>query len=174
MTELTKVVEMWATIIQTIAIGVAGIWAFFRYRLKREDYIKAILDLDVQLHKIKDKKYLIRVKVKINNVGSSLLEPSNCLIYINQVVPISNSSLVEISQKKYEVGDSDDILQWPNIATRTIKLYEGELVVEPNVTEEIWCDFVLESEAKVLEIYARINSDESGEDFRGTVKFLEL
>ncbi len=174
MTDWTKIVEMWASIIQTIAIIIAGIWAYFRYIKKRENYTKAVVELEVEHFQLEDKKFLVRVKVKVNNIGSNLFEPSLCNVNIYQVLPITYKELKEMDNKRERVGDSDDTFNWPLLKERNIKLSDKELVIEPNETEEIWSDFIIENYAKVVQIYSSIVDKEPSTDFWSSVKFLEL
>lgn len=167
-------VQIISTVIQSLAIVIGGIWAYFRFRKKREDRAKAVLGLDVEHFGLDENKILVRVKVKVNNVGNVLLKPAKSTITIDKIIPSDSGEYEKIIMERPSIGDSDDTLLWPTIAQREQALSKDRFEIEPNENDEIWSDFIINHGIKLFQVYARIDCEKAEDGYWGTVKLVAL
>lgn len=167
-------VQIISTVIQSLAIVIGGIWAYFRFRKKREDCAKAVLSLDVEHFCLDENKILVRVRVKVNNVGNVLLKPAKSIITIDRIIPVESSEYENIIAARPGIGDSDDTILWPTIAEREQALAKDKFEIEPNENDEIWSDFIIDQGLKLFQVYARIDCEKAEDGYWGTVKLVAL
>ena len=144
-------------IIGIIAIIIAGGWTAMRYKRRREGKEKAILRQAVEIFKINSvDKWLVRVKVKVRNVGAVAVKPSVSVITINRVLPTTEEELKELIKERQNCGEADDTLLWEKIGERTQDLEEGDFCLEPGEESDIWSDFIISNEYEMIQVYSKM------------------
>jgi hypothetical protein len=151
-----KIMAILSDIATICAIVVGGIWTYRLFVKKREDYARAVIKQEIEEHKILPEKYLLRVTIYVQNIGSVAVYPTKSITKINKITPLTDVSLKGLLEKRPDIGDSDDTILWPDVFIREQNLEDDDFYVEPGETEQIWTDFIVDDDTQIIQIYSKV------------------
>jgi len=159
---ITTIVQV---ILSSVAIIVGGWWVYRNVVLKRERMPRAAITHDVTANKLTDRKTFVHVVVAITNTGDVLLRLKNCLIIVQQVLPLlpevasiiqdDKNLIEEITRYMPEEARAtwSTEVPWPKVDRHYLEWNKGEKEIEPGNMAQLRFDFVLDSEIEVIRIY---------------------
>jgi hypothetical protein len=165
-------VEILKSVIEGVAIIIAGIWTYEVYIKNRYDYPYPKIQQHIKFYKLGNHFNYLSVFITITNEGKTKLDLSNGVIYVRKVLPLSpaikkmieESNLNDIREgqnSQVEKTLTDDIenklfidhgqrVGWKTLGRRSWK--EKFHKFEPGQTREIQFDFLFNDEVDVVEL----------------------
>lgn len=135
--ESKTIVDILRSVVETVAIIVAGFWTYERFIKTREDYPYPEIQHRSQYHNLGNGYSYLIVFISVTNKGKVKLDLSSGIIYVRQVLPLSDK-IKELLKK----SDFDDISKGRNIQSATS---EGKLFIDqsqrvgwPTLGERTW------------------------------------
>ncbi len=166
--DASTIIEVLRSLIETIAIIVAGVWTYERFIKSREDYPYPKIQHRTEHYVLENNTIYLSVFVTVTNEGKTKLDLGGGKIFVRQVSPLAEEikkpieDAVRNSQEEdIRLGniqglfrDTGQRLGWLTLGSREWKQLRGKLKeLEPGQTREIQFDFLLlERNVKVLEI----------------------
>jgi hypothetical protein len=148
--------ELIESIVTVVAILVGGIWSYFLFVQNRQRYPRANVQITVTHKKIPNKKILIHVKVAISNIGNILLSIVSLETRLQCVLPIS-TELEGLTKGKLLLNGETEI-EWPLIDSYERTFNNGDYEIEPNETQEMCFDFIVDNSTQTVAIYCYIKN----------------
>lgn len=171
------IVEVLRSLVETVAIIVAGVWTYERFIKNREDYPYPKIEQRCEHHVLDDDLIYLSVFVTVANQGKTKLDLDGAFIIVRQVSPLAKEikdplSLALQSSREEDVrrGNVDDLfvdqgqrLGWITLGHREWKEARGKInELEPGQTREYQFDFLLlEDDVKVVEAISYFNNGKS-------------
>ena len=102
---------------------------------------------------IGEDRILLRIDVYVTNVGDVLLQLEHVKVRVNQILPVREDILagfdVDGGINTFNVTNTP----WPNLVDQEFDWDIERPEIEPSEIDEFNYDFIIPSEAKVIEIY---------------------
>ncbi len=149
-------------ILQALAIIIGGWWTYHKFVLGRLSYPQANIEHDISSIILDEHLVLVKVQIIISNIGNTLLTINECDTRIMQLkpVPASLSGLMEknSTDKQMYLEKSAEIA-W-DVIVEHIQYYNipdyPVFEVEPNESDELIFDFVIDKNIETVLIYSHI------------------
>jgi hypothetical protein len=150
---LPETLKDWVDLIQGITTIFAifiGVWLFYK---KRQPFPKAKITHTVVSKIISQNKGLVRVTLNIANQGEVLLSTNEAWVGIQQISPcpkeieaemVKDINSIQRLKKSHEIA-------WTSLGHKEI---QTAYKIEPSEDEEIYFDFVVESNIKTIIVYS--------------------
>jgi hypothetical protein len=161
--ETVKLVSDVASNVVTIVVAVLGVvTAYLAFFAERKRWPKADLELVMSHRQLTNDKVLLHVKVKIRNVGRSLMKLSALRVDVRQVLPLLNAT-AELLESDGLVAETDQgaRAQWETIDTSHPKWApDGDRApeIEPQESDEPRFDFILPASLETVLIYVYVQN----------------
>lgn len=168
------IVEMLRSIIEVIAIIVAGVWTYERFIKNREDYPYPKIEQRCEHHVLDSNLIYLSVFVTVINQGKTKLDLDGAIIIVRQVSPLSreikmllSDALQNSGEQNIRYGKVDRLfvdhgqrLGWITLGQREWNEERGKInELEPGQTREFQFDFILpEGDVKVVEAISYFNN----------------
>lgn len=152
-----QIVDIAGQIIATGAIVVGGLWTYRLFVRQRTGVARA--NLTQTLHKIPltETHALVRLDLAVENIGSTPVRPRTAEAFVYGLRPIADTALVKLNSVRPAQGETDDTLDWPELAMRDMNLQEEDFSVEPGETAHLWVDFVIPAHTETYQVYSRVD-----------------
>jgi hypothetical protein len=154
--------QAWGDLAETVATLLALIiGAFWTYRLfvqKRQKYPRANVSHAVTSWKIEGKRRLVRVNIKIDNVGDVLLRPCKGHAWL-QVVrpwPYGVRSAAKGDGTLRPTGSTE--ASWPKVPDAEVEWTDSDIDIEPGETDFIHLDFVVPPKLRTVMVYTYLEN----------------
>ncbi len=149
----------WAKELLTIlAVIVGGIWAYLLFIRTRQKYPRLNLQTVVTVMRYSDSERLLRLGLKLENVGSVLAKLRMTDVYVQQLKPWPHAVLEEIRHMDSTAAETGEG-NWPLICERKLTFDKGKKEIEPGEKDEIWLDFIIEGDVEAGLVYAHVQNE---------------
>lgn len=146
----------------TVSIGVfiGGIWAYWLFYKHRQKYPRANLSHEISHKILPDDKILLQFSVKVINVGNVIISLNKCDIRVQQIIPVNDqiAELIKNNNEKVCIKENNKFLDyeinWPLLKHVELKCDKRLCEIEPNENEQIFYEFILNSNIKTVKIYS--------------------
>jgi hypothetical protein len=177
-----QVMDVVAPAVSILATLWGGWWTYNLFIKNRQSRPKAKISHLIYSERLNDKKMLLRVELKISNIGNVLLQIQSCKTWIQRVTPLyedqlkliqDGNSLVDEGKHEADWGliDGVEILYKENKAAvkkSDIKTVVENFVpqIEPGEEDFIYFDFIIDANVQTILIYSYLrNSSIRRRDF---------
>lgn len=157
--QLDEIVGIIQGVVTVIAITLSGIWGYNLFVRQRQRYPRASLVHHITHKFIGHDKLLLRVTVTISNKGNILLSLASLETAILQVLPLPTDVTVSINEGLDPVPDGETEVVWPTIAFHEPKWEKGKCEIEPNESQEIYHDFILDAKFDTIAVYTYLQNE---------------
>ncbi len=146
----TAIADFFQSIL-TIAAIVAGLYWFFK---QRQRYPRANAELSASHCTLREKTYLLSVRVRISNIGQVRIRSSYARASISVILPFQSQLFEQALAKRKE--EKSGLLIWNEYKARESG---KELFLEPGETDQLQFDFEdIEEAAQRVGIYVLIEN----------------
>lgn len=152
------ILDMAESVVMILAIILGGIWAYWNFEIRRQKHPRAKISYIIKHLPISDNKVLLHVKVHIENIGEILLEMESGFTRVYRILPISNDDMLLIETDEMKRCEKGKEIEWPEIDEIKIKYMKGDLEIEPNESDEVRFDFILNSEEQDIFVYSHFEN----------------
>ncbi len=143
------------------ALIIGAIWAWKGFLRTRLSFPCAKVEHVITSWKDQNKIFL-RVTVRISNVGSVLLQIASGKTWIEKLTPLPKRIRDSIAAGSDVIPSNKHEIDWSLLAKHELTEKDG-IEVEPNESDELHFDFVMENEISRVLVYTRLeNSTKSG------------
>ena len=142
------------TVLTSVAIVTAGLWAYFLFWRRRQSAPRASLTLDLTTALLPGSKRLVHVGLGVLNQGQVLLSLKYAEMRVRQVVPFPEDLVDGLERGVDPIPAGSTEMPWPMIVGREWKAPSCVLELEPGESDSLHADFVLEEDVEVVELYA--------------------
>ncbi len=144
------------TVATVIALAVGGWWTYRIFRQKRQKYPRANVTHSVQSWIVEANRCLIRVSVRIENVGDVLLRPSKGHAWLQNVRPWPNTVLDAARGRQELVGPNATEASWPVV--KQLSWENKAIEIEPGEVDHLYLDFVASGDLETVMIYTHLEN----------------
>jgi hypothetical protein len=171
---IKQIAESVKPAIEIAAIIIGGVWSYLLFIKNRQSRPKAKISHLIYSERLNDKKMLLRVELKISNIGNVLLQIQSCKTWIQRVTPLyedqlkliqDGNSLVDEGKHEADWGliDGVEILYKENKAAvkkSDIKTVVENFVpqIEPGEEDFIYFDFIIDANVQTILIYSYLRN----------------
>lgn len=156
-------VEQTANVIQALAtaaaLGLGGGWSIWLFMERRERYPRASIEHLVTHKPIGDGKVLLRVDVRVSNIGEVLMSLVCLETRIQQVLPVPTSVADKIRQGVDPVPEGGTDVEWPLLKSREPEFEKVDCEIEPGETQDINYDFIVDSDVETVQVYSYVRNE---------------
>ena len=181
--QLKETVDIIQSVLTFFAIAVSGVWGYWLFVQKRQRYPRASIKHDITHMPIANDKLLLHVSVTIFNKGDILLSLESMETRIQQMLPLSDEVLDSVAKGHKLVSEGETEHIWPTLDSRESRWEKGQREIEPNESQDIHYDFIIDAEIQVIQVYSfLVNETKRGHeigwdlttlyDLRGTRRHL--
>jgi hypothetical protein len=155
-------VELWssvaANLVTIFALAVGGWWTYTRFIRQRTEQPRATLTYRAAHRRLTPRELLLRVSVRATNSGTVLLGVRELCCEIHQVAPLTSEALAKLEAR--ELINERDEADLGCIRCYEQKWKAGEVEIEPNESESFDFDFIVDSAAETVLVYADLPNAE--------------
>lgn len=154
--------ETWANVLQaiatTMAIFAAGVWSYMLFVRQRQRFPRAEVSHHVWCADLPYGRKLLRIRVRVENIGSVLVRLVDGFIQVQQIYPIPAQIVRDIAQRVDPVPDGCFEADWPEVGRRDCDWTEEPHEIEPSEFDEFHFDFVIAGEVLRVQIYSHFRN----------------
>jgi hypothetical protein len=151
--EMKELVEVVASGLTLLAIIVGGTWSYLLFIRTRQKYPSANISQDITYRRITADKVWVRVIVTLQNTGKVLLSLVSGLAWIQQVLPLDDELREKIENSEDLFGEKESYIRWTLCEETKLNWEKGEHEIEPSETDQVYFDFIVDSELRTILIY---------------------
>ena len=148
----------------TIAILIGGLWTYMLFVKQRKRFPRISIYHNVFSVILNNKKSLIHIEIKIINQGNVIFKLDKADIRIYKITPLNSQFKSFLNQQNLP-----DLLEQnldPSNHSQVNNLYElighnnpllsksDKIELEPGEEDNVYCDFIVSSQTKVIELYS--------------------
>lgn len=148
---LVSALESIATI---VALAAAGWWTFVLFVQKREKYPRARTTHDLRLLCEIDDYRILRVSVKLENLGNVLIELRSGRVSIQAIRPVPDDWKASILQGQAIPRVEGREFEWPDIEEFPLEWGDNGYRIEPLESEEFHFDLKIADTIEAVQIYS--------------------
>ena len=152
--DFKSLVEALESIAKLIALAAAGWWTFVLFVQKREKYPRARTTHSLVLLDKIDGYRLLRLAVKIENLGNVLIELRSGSVSIQAVRPLPDAWKAAILRGEVLPRVDGREFQWPDLDKFLFDWGENGYRIEPLESEEFHFDLTLAATIEAVQIYS--------------------
>lgn len=153
-TEFKELSEAISAFLTSLAIIVGGYWSYRLFVQRRQKYPRASISHYISHTYIGGEKLLLRVHMQIANKGDVLLEIVEGDLRVHQMLPVPGYIQEIIDEGKDPVPYKEWEIPWPLVGRRTCSWQRGKFEIEPNESDELHFDFVVDAEIRSVIVYS--------------------
>lgn len=147
-------VDLIVSVCTVFAIGIGGWWTYKLFRQKRQRYPRANISHSINLWDVENCKRLLRVGIRIENVGDVLLRPSKGHVRLQLVRPWPYQVRDAANDKQPLVRPGSREANWPKLGENTWE--DQSLEIEPNEVDIIYLDFIVPQKVETVKVYSHL------------------
>jgi hypothetical protein len=150
------------SIAEIIGLVVGGCWTWLLFVKNRQDYPRAKVTHTISRFALPNGSRLLRVKCTVTNIGPVFLRLDSTFTWVQQMLPLPTDFQTALDAKKdplAALGPSDSEYGWPVVAERKCDWKASPREVEPGEDDAMQFDFVVDSEAQLVEIYSYFKNE---------------
>ncbi|WP_292916644.1 hypothetical protein [Nitrosomonas sp.] len=151
--ELKNFVDLVQSIATTGAIVIGGIWTYFLFIKNRLNYPQIELKIACDQYALDHGKKLIHTTVTLKNTGKVMLYSRFAEIRLRQVLPLPIEVNERISQNYDLLLQDQTQVEWPLIAARQWHWDSGEFEIEPEESDAVHTEFVVDASVTLVQFY---------------------
>jgi len=142
--------------ITALALVIAGLWTYILFVRKRQKYPRAKFTHKIIHRSVGIDRDLLRVTVNIGNSGDVLLRFVSGEVRVSQVLPLASELEESLRDGEDPVNTDEGETQvaWSSLGTREKSWKAHEFEIEPEETDEVHFDFILDHTIQTVEIYS--------------------
>ncbi len=170
--ELNLWTNMLKSLVETMAIIVAGYWTYDHFIKSREKYPYPTIQYKIQHYQLSEKIIYLNVFVIVTNKGKRKLNLGEGLIYVRQVLPLSNRVQEMIDNSNDEDIRKGNIpklfiedkqrIGWDKLGERKWgEIRRGIQELEPGQTRDLQFAFLIEGDIKTVEVISSVDYEKS-------------
>lgn len=156
--QLKDVLEVVQAVLTSMAILAAAIWTYMLFVKKRQRYPRINVQHEIKHWPISPEQYLLRVVIRISNIGEVLLPLESVTVRVQQIRPWRNDALGTIDELRNNMAADTSELDWPVLDDRETKWDKGVQEIEPAEDDEIVYDFVMDKEVEAVSVYSYVKN----------------
>jgi len=152
------VLEIVQAVLTSAAILAAAIWTYMLFVKKRQKYPRIKVGHEEEHWAVSPDEYLLRVVVRISNIGEVLVPLESVTVRIQQICPWRSDALGTIREArgKLKLGTSE--LGWPVLDERKCEWRSGVQEIEPAEDDEVIFDFVVDKAVEAVSVYSHVKN----------------
>jgi hypothetical protein len=154
--EIASIIASGATVVGLI---LGGVWTYWLFVQHRQRYPRARIEHRIRHWRAGEGKTLLHIDVTISNVGSVLISLVESRTTIQQVLPVADSlrEMIAAGRELVESGKSE--VDWPTIAEHEVQYEKDECEIEPDETQGIEYDFVVNDDVRTVQVYSYVMNE---------------
>lgn len=160
-TGLQRWLDAMQSAVTIAAIIVGGFWAWFGFLRHRKHWPKAEIMHLVTDRRLANSALLLRVGVRITNIGDVLFTGGHCLLRVQRVLPCSEEEVQHYSGQPKNDEPASQECGWPTLEERNICL--RDIRIEPGESDTVFFDFIFQKEIHTVLIYSYVKNEERRE-----------
>jgi len=137
------------------AIIWGGVWSYMLFIRKRQVAPRANIEHSITYKSLTANKSLLHLTVKITNIGNVLIVLKDADIRLQKISPIAPELLEYIEQGEVPLLKYSNEGDWPKIGGELFSLQDR---VEPGETHELYYDFILDNNIKLVKVYSHFTN----------------
>ena len=153
MNEWKDVTSIIQSVVTSIGIIIAGIWAYFLFIRQRLSYPRINIDFFVDDAQLPENTRLVHVQVDLKNIGNTLVHSDYAQLRLRKIVPLPDEIIPNIKDGLDPVSIGNTEYEWPAFVNREWKFNEEEFEIEPLEKDSLHADFLIPDEIIVIELY---------------------
>ena len=156
---IKQIGESLAPITTIIALIFGGTWTYLLFIKTRKKYPSANIDHEICMVPISKEKNLLRINLKITNIGNTLIEVKNATLRVQQILPTDAQiqSLIGVAEE-----ENQQKVEWPLLVDRQILWDSSKFEIEPNESDYIDYDVFIQSSVEAVLINSHVTNEEKG------------
>ncbi|MCI4464152.1 MAG: hypothetical protein JHC30_08355, partial [Caldisericum sp.] len=139
---IKQIAESVKPAIEIAAIIIGGVWSYLLFIKNRQSQPKAKISHLIYSERLNDKKMLLRVELKISNIGNVLLQIQSCKTWIQRVTPLYEDQLKLIQDGNSLVDEGKHEADWGLIDGVEILYKENKAAVKKSDIKTVVENFV--------------------------------
>jgi hypothetical protein len=148
------ILDLINTSVVAIAVAVSGVWGYWLFVQNRQRYPRASIEHSIEHVPMAEGKLLLHVTETVRNEGSILLSLECMQTRIQRVDPPPDDLLRSIAEGKPLLAEDKTEYLWPLIGLHERTWDRGQCEIEPNESQDIHHDFLIDAEVRVIEVYS--------------------
>jgi len=148
------------SLLTALALIVGGIWSYLLFIRTRQKYPSANISQEITFKRITRDKVWLRITATLQNTGKVLLSLVYAETWVQQVRPIDEEMQNKILDPQESADTEQTEIQWPLLNEAKIKWAKKELEIEPNESDQIHFDFLIDSNVKTIVAYSYFRNAE--------------
>jgi hypothetical protein len=154
-----EVLDIIQAIVTVAAVLVGGVWTYILFIKERHDYPHLNLEHIISHVLLPKHTVLLRVGIKVENIGQVRALTSETIIRVQQILPIAHCAQpdkcisVDLNKEVNNINSDFDRLDWPLLVKRVSS--DGR-EIEPSERENLDFEFVVPDYIKVVRVYTFI------------------
>jgi hypothetical protein len=148
--------ELVQAIATTGGIVAAGCWTYKLFKKKRERYPRATITQQVTVTRITLDLAVLRVNIRVTNVGPVLLPVTELKCRLLQILPVAGSLENRLESGSALIEPGRQQISWPMLDDRTWLYDVGQSEIEPGEVEDYVCDFEVHKSVNTVQIYVHL------------------
>jgi len=154
---LKEVGEIFKSFVTGFALVIGGFWTYVLFIRHREKYPRARIEHIITHRALSDSQILVRLEMRISNVGKVLLPLDRGFVRLQQVLPCPQDVLSWLSGSHNAEEDHDKReADWPMIANRSLWNMASEF--EPGESESLHFDFIIDATVETILVYSHVDN----------------
>jgi hypothetical protein len=155
-------IDIAASVVQTLAILIAGIWAIWRFWVNREKHPKAEIQHDVEALQLSAGRLLIHVAITVKNISSVLMQPTVLLVRVLQVLPLDKELARRVVKGESLIRSETRQGDWLGIGQYESNYTANEVQIEPGECHPFFFDFDVPSDIEIFQVYSYLKNSKVG------------
>jgi len=156
MSSLSTIFDLALDILTFFAILAGGYWSQKLYRQKRQKHPHANVTHEIFSFALPDGNRLIRLGIRIQNLGEVLIKIERGEAWVQQVIPIHEHAGHQIEAREFKGNDGLEI-EWPLIGNPKSWTVDPRRI-EPHESDTIYLDFIVDTDAEVVNVYSHLEN----------------
>ena len=167
-----KALDMLQSVATVLAIGLGGVFAFYKLELFREFEPHLAIDQRIQHRRVGPNYIHIDVTTSLRSSSNVAVEVRSALHRIQVIAPVSDKEVERVLGEYSKNEDDQNYLEWPMYSQTENRWPERGFVIEPGGTDRDIVEFVVPSWIKTVLVYSYFSrtdliSDEQNETSDG-------
>jgi hypothetical protein len=154
--EWQAVIAIIADIVTTLAVIFAGVWTYLLFVRHRERYPRAAIEQVASAVILDDRSILIRVQIRVKNIGKVLLPIEDLECRLQQIVPVLDTVKARLRAGEALVIGPGTTVDWPMLSEAAWRYQRKQSEIEPCEAEIFCCDFVVDRSVRCVRIYSHL------------------
>ena len=141
-------------LVTVVAIGVGGVWAFYKLEIFREFQPHLTISQEVRHRKLGDRHIHISVTANLVNNSKVAIEIRQAEFRIQQISPFDDEEIDTLYKKFLATPNREKYFPFPSIFEYCREWESNELIIEPSEAETEVYEFVVRDEFDAVSVDA--------------------